>query len=60
MCSANKARELLDYKTETDLKTAISKTVDYIKSAGVKEFDYSFPLEIINELTPKTWKDRLM
>lgn len=60
MCSAEKARNLLDYETKTDLRTAIKNTVDYIKEHGVKDFDYSFPLEIVNDLTPKTWKDRLM
>lgn len=60
MCSAEKARNLLNYQTKTDLRSAVRQTVQYIKQHGAKEFDYSFPLEIINELTPKTWKDRLM
>ncbi len=60
MCSADKARQLLDYETKTDVKTAVAKTAEYIKLRGVKPFDYSFPLEIVNEKTPKTWKDRLM
>lgn len=59
-CSANKARELLNYETKTDLKTAVRETVNYIRDKGVKEFDYSYPLEIINEKTPATWKDRLI
>lgn len=60
MCSATKARELLGYETKTDLKTAIKATADWIRQRGAKPFDYSFPLEIVNDLTPKTWKDRLM
>ena len=60
MCSANKARMLLDYQTKTDVNTAVVKTTEYIKNRGVKPFDYSFPLEIVNEKTPKTWKDRLI
>lgn len=60
MCSADKARTLLNYETKTDLKTSIMKTTEYIKNRGIKAFDYSFPLEIVNEKTPKTWKDRLM
>jgi len=60
MCSADKARRLLDYETKTDLTTAIKETVKYIKNRGVKHFDYTFPLEIVNDKTPRTWKDRLM
>ena len=59
-CSSNKARQILNYKTTTDIDTAIAKTVDYIKVHGTKPFDYSFPLEIINDYTPKTWKDKLI
>lgn len=60
MCSATKARELLDYNTKVSIETAVTNTTEYIKTRGVKPFDYSFPLEIINDKTPKTWKDRLM
>jgi len=59
-CSADNAREKLGYKTKTDLITSVKKTVDWIRSKGTLPFDYSFPLEIINDKTPKTWKDRLM
>ena len=60
MCSSDKARRLLGYETKTSLRDAVSKTVDYIKDAGPKEFDYSYPIEIVTDKTPKTWKDRLM
>ena len=60
MCSANKARKLLDYKTKTTLEEAIKQTVEYVKQKKPKPFDYSYPLEIISDKTPKTWKDRLM
>lgn len=59
-CSADKARRLLNYETKTNLKTSIKETVDYIKQKGTKQFDYSYPLEIISDKTPATWKDRLM
>ena len=58
-CSAEKARRLLGYKTQTKLDDALSKMVNYIKSKGVRKFRYHLDLEIINKLTPKTWKDRL-
>jgi len=59
-CSSYKARHFLNYETKTSLRTAVAKTTEYITSRGAKPFDYSYPLEIINEKEPKTWKDRLM
>jgi len=58
LCSANKARKLLNYKTSTSLSDGIKKTYDYIKQRGVRPFDYNIELEIINELTPETWKNK--
>lgn len=60
ICSSKKARQLLDYKTTVTIEQSIQETVQWIASKGTKDFDYSFPLEIINNKTPKTWKDRLM
>jgi len=60
MCSADKARKILGYDTKTDVRTAIKTTADWIRKRGPKPFDYGFPLEIINEKTPRTWRDRLM
>jgi UDP-glucose 4-epimerase len=60
MCSSKKARTLLNYRTLVDIKIAVKATADWIRARGSKPFDYSFPLEIINDKTPKTWKDRLM
>ena len=59
-CSADLARQVLNYETKTTLEQSIQATVDYIRSRGTKEFDYSYPLEIVSDLTPRTWKDRLM
>ena len=59
-CSADKARTLLGYATTVGVEQSIKETVAWIKEQGPTEFDYSFPLEIVNELTPTTWKDRLM
>jgi len=59
-CTADKARKLLDYETKTDLRKAIQETVAYVKRKGPKPFDYTYPLEIISDKTPRTWKDRLM
>tara|TARA_B100001123_G_scaffold440306_1_gene579082 strand:- start:192 stop:1196 length:1005 start_codon:yes stop_codon:yes gene_type:complete len=55
-CSADKARKLLNYKTETDLVSGIKRTYEYIKKRGPKKFDYSnIDLEIVNDLTPSSW-----
>ena len=58
LCSADKARKLLNYKTTTSLRDGIVKTYEYIKQRGTKEFDYNINLEIINDLTPETWKKK--
>ena len=57
-CSADKARALLNYKTRVNLFDGVKKTFDYIKKRGVKPFDYNIELEINNELTPDTWKNK--
>ena len=57
-CSSDKARKLLNYKTKTNLVDGIKETLNYIKKRGAKPFDYHIDLEIDNELTPSTWKNR--
>ena len=58
-CSANKARELLGYKTGYKLREGLQEMIDWIRSRGTKPFDYHLELEIINDKTPKTWKEKL-
>ena len=57
-CSADKARALLKYETKVTLNEGIKKTFDYIKNRGVRPFDYNINIEIDNELTPSTWKNK--
>ena len=57
-CSADKARKLLNYKTKVNLKEGIQKTFEYIKQRGTRPFNYNIKLEIINDLTPSTWKNK--
>jgi UDP-glucose 4-epimerase len=59
-CDADKARAQLGYTTLTSLNDGIRSTIKYIKEKGPKPFDYSYPLEIVNEQTPKTWSEKLM
>lgn len=58
-CSANKARALLDYRTETSLTHGLEELIAYIEKRGTKPFTYHLPLEIDNHLTPRSWKERL-
>ncbi len=54
-CSADKARKLLGYKTQTSLKDGLQAMIDQIKISGTRRFHYHLDLEIINEKTPQTW-----
>ena len=60
LCSSDKARKFLNYKTKTSLEEGIRKTYEYIKNKGPKEFNYHMDIEIKNELTPKSWKDKII
>ena len=59
ICSANKARKYLGYKTSVTLDESIQKVIDFIKSKGAKKFTYNYRLEINNEKTPETWKKKV-
>jgi UDP-glucose 4-epimerase len=59
-CSAEKARDLLGYKTSVNLRDGLQSLANWIKEKGAKEFEYHLPLEIINESTPETWVKKLI
>ena len=59
ICSSDKARKFLSYKTRVSLSDSINKVIKYIKKNGPKKFEYNYRLEIQNKLTPKTWKNKL-
>jgi UDP-glucose 4-epimerase len=59
ICSSDKARKMLGYKTTISLDDGLVQMIDYIKRKGVRPFKYHIDLEIVNELTPKTWSERL-
>ena len=59
-CSANLAREILDYKTSVSLDEGLRELVSWIESQPLREFSYHLPLELVTERTPKTWVDRLI
>ena len=58
-CSSEKARKILNYKTSISLDESVDKVINFIKENGVKKFKYNYMLEIVNEKTPKTWKEKL-
>jgi UDP-glucose 4-epimerase len=58
-CSASKARKILNYKTSVTLDKSLDKIIDYISKKGPKNFKYNYQLEINNEQTPVSWKERL-
>lgn len=59
LCSSNKARQLLGYKTSTTLEDGLDKMIQAIRKRGVRPFKYHLPLEIVTDAIPRTWKDRL-
>ena len=59
-CSSDKARKLLGYSTKVTLREGLEQIVEYIKTLGPKDFRYNYPIEINNEHTPETWKNKLI
>ena len=59
VCSSDKARKLLDYRTTVSLDESIDKVINYIKKTGTKDFTYNYKLEIENNQTPITWMKKL-
>ena len=59
-CSSEKARKILDYETSVSLDESIEKIANWIIENGPKKFRYHLDIEIENEKTPKTWRDKLI
>jgi len=58
-CSSAKIKKELKYTTSISLEKGIEKTIEYIRNRGVRDFKYHIDLEIINEKTPITWKEKI-
>ena len=58
-CSADKSKKILNYKKVKNIDESIDDIINYIKKRGIREFKYSYDLEILNEKTPSTWKNKL-
>jgi len=59
LCSSDKARRLLGYETTVTLDQGLRDLVEWIRPR-VKEFEYHLPIEIVSDLTPKTWTQKLI
>lgn len=55
-CSSDKARRLLGYESQQDIVECIK---DMNSALIPQPFDYKFPIEIMSDKLPKTWKDKL-
>lgn len=60
VCSSDKARSLLGYKTRYRLHETLASLVDYIVDRGSKPFEWHIPLEIITDATPKWWTQEVL
>ena len=58
-CSADKIRKYFGYQTRYTLSDSVEEMINYIRDRGVSNFEYHLELEIINDATPRTWKERL-
>ena len=58
-CSADKIRERFDYRTKYTLREGLEEMIAYIRNRGPKSFRYHLDLEIVSELTPKTWSQKM-
>jgi UDP-glucose 4-epimerase len=58
-CSAEKARKLLGFRTQTTLREGLSEMIEYIRARGTKPFHYHLEVEIQSEICPQTWKERV-
>lgn len=59
-CTNHKAKILLGYDTKTPFSEGIRKMSDWARSVGSQEFCYLDQLELVNDKTPETWKNKKM
>lgn len=59
-CTVEKAEKILGYKTTVNLHDGVQKMVEWAKTKGPQQFRYLDQLELVNDKTPQTWKDKLL
>ncbi len=60
ICSSELSEKIFNYKSNKNIKSIIKKMVNFIQQRGTKKFNYVYDIEIKNELTPDTWKKKLI
>ena len=58
LCSAKKARQILNYKKVISLKAALEKLVRWIEAKGPTKFSYNQTVEIDHLSLSKAWKQK--
>jgi len=59
-CTSEKARILLGYKTRTNLRNGIKKTIQWAEKLGPQKPVYLKEFELVSEKLPLTWRDNLI
>lgn len=59
-CISDKIRERFAFEQRYSLRDTVASVVEWVRSRGPKPFVYDVPLEIESDLTPKTWRERLI
>ncbi len=59
ICSSDKARQILSYKTNISLSESLDNMINFIKKKGPKKFEYNYDIEVQSDITPKTWSKKL-
>lgn len=59
-CTNNKITKIMGYETSINLEDGIKKMLEWAKKLGSQKPRYLNELEIVNESTPKTWKEKLL
>jgi UDP-glucose 4-epimerase len=59
ICSSNKARALLGYRTTVGLDDGLLRMIEFIRRRGVRPFKYHIDIEIKSQSIPRTWTERL-
>ena len=60
ICSSNLSEKILNSKSNKNIDDILINMCENIKKRGVKKFIYNYNIEIENELTPDTWKKKLI
>jgi len=60
ICSSKLSEILIKSKSNQDINKIIKRMINFIKSKGIKKFTYDYNIEINNELTPDTWKKKII